>query len=387
MTEMTSLERVTTALEHREPDRVPLDLGGALVAGININALRNLKDYWDIPEELRMWDKVTQLAHTPETLIDRMGVDVINIGPKGPSAPGLTKDLGLVDGHYRLIDEFGIGWQMPEFGGHYYDLYLHPLRDAESAKEIESYPWPDPLDPARYEGIREKVDDNLKMEKAFVCGRMTAGMWEHATWMMGHEKFFMEMMLNKPLIHALMEKILEIKMKYWQRYLEIVGEHALVISTADDMGTQNSLLVSLELYKEMIWPYHRRLFEFLKKTANGKVYIFFHNDGAIYDTIPLLIEAGVDILNPWQVNCSGMDDTARFKREYGKDLTIWGGSCDATILEFGTPEDVRVETRRRIEDLSPDGGFIFAPIHIIQGGVPPQNIEAWWETHQEFGEY
>jgi uroporphyrinogen decarboxylase len=137
----------------------------------------------------------------------------------------------------------------------------------------------------------------------------------------------------------------------------------------------------------MIWPYHKRLFEFLKKTAKGKVYIFFHNDGAIYDTIPLLIEAGVDILNPWQVNCSGMDDTARFKREYGKDLTIWGGSCDATILEFGTPEDVRVETRRRIEDLSPDGGFIFAPIHIIQGGVPPQNIEAWWETHQRFGEY
>ena len=102
----------------------------------------------------------------------------------------------------------------------------------------------------------------------------------------------------------------------------------------------------------------------------------------------MLIEAGVDILNPWQVNCKGMDDTKKFKREYGKDLTIWGGSCDTQkVLPFGTAHEVRDETRRRIEDLAPGGGFIFASIHIIQGGVPPENIIAWWETLQEFGKY
>ncbi len=162
----------------------------------------------------------------------------------------------------------------------------------------------------------------------------------------------------------------------------------MIISCADDLGAQDSLLVSLGLYKEMVWPYHKRLFEFLKKKARQKAYIFFHNDGAIYETLPLLIEAGIDIINPWQVNCKGMDDTARFKREFGKDLTVWGGSCDTQkVLPFGTPQEVRDETKRRIEDLAPGGGYIFAPIHIIQDGVPTENIMAMWETLQEYGIY
>jgi uroporphyrinogen decarboxylase len=207
-------------------------------------------------------------------------------------------------------------------------------------------------------------------------------------WMTGYEKFFMDMVTNKRLVHAIMEKILEIKMQYWEKALETVGSNVMVISCADDLGGQSSLLVSLEMYKELIWPYHKRLFEFIKKRAKTKVYIFFHNDGAIYETVPLLIEAGVDILNPWQVNCVGMDDTAKFKREFGKNLTIWGGSCDTQrVLPFGTPQEVRDETKRRIEDLAPGGGFIFAPIHVIQGGTPPENIMAWWETLQEYGIY
>jgi hypothetical protein len=111
-------------------------------------------------------------------------------------------------------------------------------------------------------------------------------------------------------------------------------------------------------------------------------------DGAIWQFIPLLIEAGVDILNPWQVNCKGMDDTKRFKREFGADLTIWGGSCDTqSVLPFGTPQQVRDETHRLIEDLAPGGGYVFAPIHVIQAGVPPENIIAWWETLMEYGLY
>jgi uroporphyrinogen decarboxylase len=385
--EYSSFDRVRTALEHREPDRIPFDIGGAAVTGININALRKLKNQLGMSREVELWDRVTQLARTGDDLVEKLGIDVVNVGPEGPSTPGLSSDLGLVDDHYRIIDEFGIGWQMPKEGGHYYDLYHHPLADAETVADIETYPWPDPLDPARFQGLREKVDRVLFQEKkSYVMGRMSAGMWEHAIWMMGYEKFFMDMVLNKKLIHAIMEKVLELKTKYWGRYLDIVGTNATIVSTADDLGTQNSLLVSLDMYKELIWPYHRRLFEFLKKSAKSRVYIFFHNDGAIMDTIPLLIEAGIDILNPFQVNCKGMD-TRKFKKEFGNDLTIWGGSCDPKVLEFGSPEEIREETKRRIDDLAPGGGFIFAPIHIIQGGVPPENIIAWWETHQEFCRY
>jgi uroporphyrinogen decarboxylase len=204
-------------------------------------------------------------------------------------------------------------------------------------------------------------------------------------WMRGYEQFYIDMLANPEMVHAIMERILEVNMQYWERALETVGENALVISCADDLGSQDSLLVSLDLYKELIWPYHKKLFSFIKSKAKTKVYIFFHNDGAIMETIPLLIEAGVDILNPFQVNCKGMD-TKKFKKEFGKDITIWGGSCDnQKIMPFGTPQQVRDETRRRIEDLAPSGGFIFAPIHVIQQGVPPENIMAWWETLQEYG--
>lgn len=386
----TSYERVRVALEHREPDRIPFDMGGAMVTGINVNALRNLKHHLGMKTEARLWDKITQLGVTDDETADKLHVDVKNVGPSAPSDPGPGKDLGLVGDHFRLIDEWGMGWQMPKDGGHYYDLYLSPLAHAETVKDVEDFPWPDPLDPARYVGMKEKAHRVVHEEKkALVLGRISSGMWEHAMWMTGYEKFFMDMVYNKKLVHATMSKILEIKMQYWEKAVETVGQHDyLVISCADDLGQQHGLLVSLDMYRELVWPYHKKLFEFVKSKATGKAYIFFHNDGAIYETVPLLIEAGVDILNPWQVSPRGMDDTAKFKREYGKDLTIWGGSCDTQrVLSFGTPREVRDETRRRIEDLAPGGGFIFAPIHIIQGEVPPENIMAWWETLQEYGRY
>jgi uroporphyrinogen decarboxylase len=276
---------------------------------------------------------------------------------------------------------------MPVQGGLYYDQYHHPLANAETVKDIENYPWPDPLDPERFLNIAHDTQRVIDQEKkgCFV-ERMSSGMWEHAMWMTGYEKFFLDMLSNEKLIRALMEKILELKMKYWGRVLDIIGNRTVIISCADDLGTQESLLISLDLYKAMIWPYHCRLFRFIKQRAQGKAYIFFHNDGSIMETIPLLIEAGVDILNPFQVNCRGMD-TAKFKRDYGKDLTIWGGSCDSQyVLPKGSPGEVRDETKRRIDDLAPGGGFVFAPIHVIQGDVPPENIMAWLETLAKYNE-
>ena len=169
--------------------------------------------------------------------------------------------------------------------------------------------------------------------------------------------------------------------------MDAVGDNVMVISTADDLGTMRGLLVSLGLYKKLIWPYHKKLIEFIKKKAKTKVYIWFHSDGAIREAIPLLIEAGVDILNPVQVNCKGMEDTKKLKKDFGNDLTFWGGSCDNNILAFGTRDEVREETKKRINDLAPGGGFIFAPIHIIQSVVPVENVITWWETFQEFCKY
>ena len=381
--------RLTTALAHREPDRVPFDLGGTIVSGINVKALKSLVAYLDLQVEVKVLDQVTQMAELPGEVADLLKVDVKNTRPRQPSSPGLAADQGLVDGHYRLVDEFGMGWRMPRDGGLYYDLYHSPLAGAENVADIENHPWPDPLDPARFENLAAEADHIvLNEQKGLVVERMHSGMWEHAMWMRGYEQFYMDMATDEKMVHAIMTRELEIKMKYWGRVLELVDRHTLVISEADDLGGQDGLLVSLDMYQRLIWPYHQKLFQFIKQNARTQVYIFYHNDGAIYDSLPLLVEAGVDIMNPWQVNCRGMDDTRKFKREWGSDLTIWGGTCDTQrVLPFGTPQEVRDETRRRIDDLAPGGGFIFAPIHVIQGGVPPENIMAWWETLQEYGRY
>ncbi len=383
--ESSSYQRVIDALEHREPDHIPFDLGASAVTGINIRALRNLKKYLGIDSESTIQDEITQLADFDPFMAGIFKTDVGKVSPQPPAIAPLRK-LPWWEGQYsRLIDEFGIGWQMPMEGGLYYDQYLHPLSNAETIKDIENFPWPDPLAPERFEGILDQVNQVIDVEqKGCFVERMSSGMWEHAMWMTGYEKFFMDMLGNEKMIEALMEKILELKMKYWGRVLEIIGNRTVIISCADDLGTQDSLLISLDLYKMMIWPFHCRLFRFIKESAKGKAYIFFHNDGAIMETIPLLIEAGVDILNPFQVNCRGMD-TANFKKDFGRQITIWGGSCDSQyVLPKGTAREVREETRRRIEDLAPGGGFIFAPIHVIQGDVPPENIMAWWETLNEY---
>ena len=354
-----------------------------MVSGINVKALAELKKYLGMDGPAEVKDTITQMAETGEDIIDYLKVDVKNVGPQVPAESQL-KDMGFHEGNHVVEDEWGMQWKMPP-NGHYYDLHKSPLADAETIADVEKIPWPDALDPIRYANMKADADRIVHQEgKAYVLGRMSSGMWEHAMWMAGYEKFMMDMLLNPGVCQAIMEHILEVKMQYWERALEAVGENVLVASCADDLGSQDSLLVSLPLYKELIWPYHKRLFEFIKKKAKSKVYIFFHNDGAVMETFPLLIEAGVDIMNPFQVNCRGMD-TAKFKQEFGKDLTVWGGSCDnQQVMPSGTPQQVREETRRRIEDLAPGGGFIFAPIHVIQNGVPPENIMAWWETLQEY---
>lgn len=388
MNTFTSYERVKAALEHKEADKVPFDLGSAAVTGINIKALRLLRKHLGLSETVTIKDKITQIANIEDDLIERLKIDIKGVYPSPSKQKGLSQDLEVENGYDRIIDEWGMGWRMPVSGGHYYDLYLSPLASAQSITDIEKYPWPDALEIARYTDLKLKADHIVYDEKkAYFLERMSSGMWEHAMWMRGYEQFYIDMMMNPGIVQAIMEKILEVNMQYWERALSAVGANVLVVSMADDMGSQNSLLVDLETYKKQIWQFHKRLFDFVKSKAKSKIYIFFHNDGAVMETFPLLIEAGVDIMNPFQVNCTGMD-TKKFKKEFGRDLTIWGGSCDnQVVMPFGTPQQVRDETRRRIEDLAPGGGFIFAPIHIIQNGVPIENIMVWWETLQEYGIY
>ena len=385
----TSYERVKAALEHKEADRVPFDLGASVLTGMNRHCYVKLRKYLGLPDkEVEIYDVMQQLARIDEDMIEKLNIDVRCVDPSAPSKKGLAKDIEIDGDYYKMTDEWGIGWKMPIVGGHYFDMMERPLKDAQTVEDIENFPWPDSTDPARFATLKERADKFVYNDKkAYILGRQYAGIWETALWMSGFEKFFCDMMLSEEFAHKLMDKITDLKMQYWEKALEAVGDNVLIVSEADDLATQNSLLCSVDLYKKIVHPYHKKLFNFIKEKAKSKVYIFYHTCGSIMPLIPYLIDEGVDILNPVQVSAAGVD-TKVLKRQFGRDITFWGGGVDTQhVLPFGTPDEVKEEVKRRIEDLAPGGGFVFNAVHNIQSDVPPENFMAMWETLQKYGIY
>ena len=225
-----------------------------------------------------------------------------------------------------------------------------------------------------------------KGEFATVLAAGDAGIFERALWIRGFEDFLTDLVASPSLATSLLDMLTEMHIKYWDKALDAMGGLVQVVVEADDLGTQNKPLISPKIYRKYLKPRHKKVFSFIKKKAPN-VYIFFHSCGSIYDLIPDLIESGIDILNPVQVSAAKMD-TKRLKKEFGNEITFWGGGCDTQrILPYSAPQEVRDEVKKRIDDLAPDGGFIFNTVHNIQADVPPENIMAMWETLQEYGKY
>jgi len=382
---VNSRERVLASLNHREPDRVPFDLGSTVVTGISVKAYRGLVRELGLPDrEPVLVDVTQQIAQVDEDVMVRLGVDAQGVSPRSSA----TFQIEVKDGgdHTYFHDEFGIGWKMPKKGGFYYDMYEFPLAgDGITPADVRAHAWPDPLDPLRFVGLRAAAQAVRDSGRAVVVGSMSAGILEVFAWTRGFLDYFADLAADQTLAEAFLEQTLELQMAYWDRMIDEIGDLIDVASTADDFSGQNGLLFSLDTYRRLVKPRHARLFELIHRRSNAK--IFFHSCGSVRNAIPDLIDAGVDILNPVQVSATGMD-SADLKREYGRDLVFWGGGVDTQhVLGDGTTQEVRDEVRRRVTDLMPGGGFVFNTVHNIQANVPPANIVAMWETLQEVGVY
>ena len=381
---MNSRERVLCTLDHKEPDRVPFDLSSTGSTEIALKAYRNLLNYLGIKKKVETLTLVAQRACVDEIVLKKMNVDTRGIHP---NVPIQWKVKTKEDDHYTYYkDGWGIIRKMPKIRGLYYDFAVSPLFNA-NIDDIEKYPWPNPTDAGIFRGLKEKVFRLYKAtDAALVVGRTFGnGILTMGGWLEGYENWFCDLISNPKRVNKIMNKILELKMKYWDRMLTEIGDYVDIVVEYDDLGAQDSLLISPELYRKYIKPRQKELFDFIKKKS--PVYIFFHSDGAVYDLIPDLIEVGIDILNPVQIGLPKMDARV-LKKEFGNYLTFWGGGVDTQhTLPHGTPKEVKYEVKRRIQDLSPRGGFIFATVHAIQADVPPENIMAMWEALQEYGVY
>ncbi len=382
---MNSRERVLTAINHQEPDRIPFDIGGANTT-IHVKAYAALRTYLGLPEvEIQLLHQAGQAAKLDEDFLSLLKVDTRFITVSKPESKGTAKLRDEGD-YVAFTDSWGVGWRMPKKNGLYYDMYQHPLDGTDVDEKLKTYQWPDASRPSLFEGQKENAINIRQQGKLGSMGTFCAGHFEKFSWIRGFIDAYSDMILNPKLVGLMMDKITELKITYWQKALGESGDYVDVAFEGDDVAGQNKLLISPKTYRQIVKPRHKELFAAIKKAA-PHVKIFFHSCGAIRPLIPDLIEIGVDILNPVQINSAGMDPF-ELKKDFGKDLVFWGGGVDTQkVFSTGTPQEVRDDVKRNIEALAPGGGFVFNTVHNTQADVPPENFMAMWETLQEYGAY
>lgn len=382
---MDSRMRVRMALAHKEPDRIPIDLGGTIVTSITRLAYIELKQYLGMPvTDFKMLDHVQQLPYVDEALMQRFGVDFRMVQLPAATVQGV--EYFEEGDYYAFIDRWGSKLHMPKDGGLYFDWVEFPIK-APTLAELDRYVWPQP-DPAELQDrlgeqarhLYESTDYAL-VGSAIIGG----GIFEQPARIMGLENFLMALVAEPAFADRLMGRIADLYIESCNAYLDRVGPYIDVFTYWDDVAGQDGWLIAPKIYRSRIKPHQRRLVEAIKKKTKAK--LFYHSCGATRDLIPDLIDLGFDILNPVQVSARGMD-TRALKADFGSEIVFWGGAVDSQrVLPFGTPQEVADEVRRRIDDLAPAGGFVFAAIHNIQAFVPPANIVTMFDTALEYGRY
>ena len=373
---MTSRERVLTALRHAEADRVPIDLGGG-TTGIEVEAYDRLKALVGFQGQTRTF--VRDHVEVDEPILQRFGIDTRYVRVGGPRGYRLQ-----IDANNSFLDIWGTRWQKPP-SSLYWDMVGHPIAEPTPAA-FKAYRWPDPHDPGRTDGIGQRARTLFEQgEYAVVLDTSGFGVFEQGWALRGFENFYTDMVAEPAFAEALIQGVADYQIALYERVLAEVGPYVDVVMVAEDLGSQDGPLISPETYPRMVKPAQKRVWQFIKSKTAAR--LFLHSCGSVRRFIPDLIEIGVDILNPIQVAAADMNPAA-LKREYGKDLTFWGGGCDTQrVLTFGTPDDVEREVRQRIRELGPGGGFVFNQIHNIQPGVPAENIVRMFETVLAHGRY
>lgn len=380
---MNSRERVMTTISHKEPDRVPIDFGGTNCSTIHRSTHKGLLGLIGFDEnQEEVYDIIQQVVRPDPRLLNMFGNDTYLI------LPGFSDDFKLEitkdDNYSYLTDEWGAKYRMPH-NGYFYDFYLNPLVEA-TLDDIKRYKFPDPGNRGRVKELKRQAKDIFDhTDYALIMSDGIWGMLQHSAVLLGFQRLYEAIASEKDIIAILMDRLLEYECIYWDRVFSQVKDYIQIIHISDDLGGQYGPNIDPESYRKIIKPYHKKLIDHIKKISDAK--ILFHSCGSIYDFIPDFIEIGIDILNPVQVSAAHMD-SSNLKKEFGKDIVFWGGGIDTQrVLPLGTPDEVREEVKRRIDDLAPRGGFVFTTVHNIQANVPAINVKTMFETVLEYGNY
>lgn len=408
---MNSRERILATLEHREPDRVAIDFAGHRSSGIMAQVYPALRAALGLPPStLYVYDFIQQLAVVEDDVLDAVGADVVEIGHDLIHSPEYWQDWTLADGTPCKIPAFipverrGNDWVVrgdegqviciQKEGTLFFEQTCFPLlgmdedQEAEALERLEYHldqimwwrlgipPAPAALDaPERVASARAL---RASTDRA-IYGTFGGNLLEVGEFAYRIDNFLMLLAAEPRRMHAFLDRLVEIHLRNLERYLGAVGEYINVIGFADDLGMQTGPQISPRMYREFFQPRHKILWHRAKELC-PHLKVGVHSCGALYPLLWDMIDAGMDAVNPVQFTCRGME-LPRLKREFGRDLTFWGGGADTQgILIHGTPAEVRDHVRANVDILAPGGGFVFQQVHNILLGVPPTNIVAMFEA-------
>jgi len=382
---MNSRERVLCALNHKEPDRIPLDLGSGHCCKFTKYFYVKLLDYFGIKDEqLEICSLPYQVVYASDKVLDLLKGDVRNPRLKPIKPPNPYSKKWEDDESYYARNEWGTLYRMPKQKALYFDLYDTVLKNSESLEEDQKFVWPVPEKFDKKD--RKELEDYRKAGFATMITEVFGnGFLQTGPLVWGFENWLAMLLAEPERCIPFMEKLLEKKIEYYNNLFEVYG--GLIDTTAepDDFGTQRGTFISPKLIREMMMPLHKKLNAHIKSKQDVK--IMLHTCGSVYDILPDIIEAGYDILNPVQITATNMEPE-KLKKEFGKDIVFWGGGINTqATLPNGTPQQVRDETKRLIDTFAPGGGFVFSTVHNVQDDVPVENFMAMWETFQDNCKY
>ena len=411
---MTSRERILTAIQHREPDQVPVDLGATPSSGISAIAYGNLKRHLGLRQgDTRVYDVVQQLAQPEDFILDRFGVDVVDVGRTFNISDSDWHDAVLADGQTAQLP----AWFHPErqadgsfiarhpdgtdiahmpAGGIFYDQSYFPYLDgypsdfhdlsAQMGKilwaALAHSPWDHAKDPGFWDLLRQRALALRRSTDRALMIVVGCNLFEWGTFLRRMDNFLMDLVAEPENVERLLEALMERHLAALKRVCQAVGDIADILRFGDDLGANGGPFMSPKLYRQFFKPRHSLLCDYVHRHTRMKT--FLHSCGSIHALLPDLIEAGYDIINPVQTTCRDMEPE-RLKADFGKDICFWGGGCDTkSVLNTATPAQVKEHVKRRLEVFMPGGGFVFNTVHNILPEVPPQNIVAMYEAVQEF---
>jgi uroporphyrinogen decarboxylase len=372
-------ERVLKALNHKETDRVPLDVGSSSATGINLHAYQNLKRHLGLDIQTKVLSDRSQLARIDEHVLRLFDIDTRIITPP-PMEDKQSPILTTHDGLESYTDEWGVVRTKPA-GGHYYVSEVPFEGSHVSVLELKKHKWPDPTDPNKVKGLKEEAQRLREQTDYALVLNLPGRLISLGQSLRGFGPWLEDLVINQKFACYLLDTGLEIQMELCKRMLEATDNCVDVVYFGDDFGMQTGPILSPGLYRKIFKPRQEKLCSIIKTKTDAK--ILYHSCGSVYRLIRDFIDAGIDALNPIQVSAEDMD-TKKLKREFGNQIAFWGGVDSHRALPFGTRDDVRKEVKRRIEDLAPGGGYVLAAVHNIQADVPPENIVALFETGKEY---